>query len=367
MVFQHCRVFGEGAVGDFDLAVRAVPHSAAVTGLVPGEPGIRDVDLACVVSITGHVGNSATHAAGRVLIELAAGDGDVTILVIDGSTTHVGAILLESGLGNRKMSLSGLSVGGIMPDSDGAAALFAVVICSERLVFLEDGSFANGQIAVFQGDGTAPGLSLIVCELRIATDGDRLVAARLHFVRQLDIDGAATPSFVGGLVARKGDVITDRDTVQQLESASGTGSLGVASEGRPVGDRHSCGGVVHSRHASESPFRLGEPFISALQHRPIGHNAIGPLCSFSVRLRPASFSHSHTGAAHDQHAGHGQAAESVHQVALFEHRLVAVDEVPNSSLGKLHNSISRICDVRPTTGVRCTGRLSGRETKNRCK
>lgn len=72
-------------------------------------------------------------------------------------------------------------------------------------------------------------------------------------------------------------------------------------------------------------------------------------------------------AAHDQHTGHSQAAESVHQVALFEHRLVPVDEVPDGSLGQLHNSISRICDVRPTTGVRCTGRLSGRETKNRCK
>lgn len=124
-----------------------------------------------------------------------------------------------------------------MPDSDGAAALFTFEICSERLVFLEEGSFGNGQIAVFQGDGTAPGLSLIVCELRIATDGDRLVAARISSVRQLDIDGAATPGRIGGLVVRKGDVITDLDTVQQLESASGTGSLGVVSEGRPVRDR----------------------------------------------------------------------------------------------------------------------------------
>ena len=52
MVFQHCRVFGEGAVGDIDFAIRAVPHSAAVTGRVPGEPGIRDVDLACVEVIS---------------------------------------------------------------------------------------------------------------------------------------------------------------------------------------------------------------------------------------------------------------------------------------------------------------------------
>ena len=81
----------------------------------------------------------------------------------------------------------------------------------------------------------------------------------------------------------------------------------------------------------------------------------------------ASLSPGHTGAAHDQHAGHGQRAEDVEQVAFFEDRLVAVDEVPDGSLGQLHNSISRICDVQPTTGVRCTGRLSGRETKNRCK
>ena len=77
--------------------------------------------------------------------------------------------------------------------------------------------------------------------------------------------------------------------------------------------------------------------------------------------------HSHTGAAHDQHTGHSQAAESVHQVALFEHRLVPVDQIPDGSLGKLHNSISRICDARPTTGVRCTGRLSGHETEKYCK
>ncbi|WP_418730991.1 hypothetical protein [Desulfovibrio sp.] len=47
----------------------------------------------------------------------------------------------------------------------------------------------------------------------------------------------------------------------------------------------------------------------------------------------------HTGAAHDQHTGHGQAAESVHQVALFEHRLVPVDQIADGSLGKLHATI----------------------------
>ena len=109
------------------------------------------------------------------------------------------------------------------------------------------------------------------------------------------------------------------------------------------------------------------------RHQPAAHEVVGAYCGVVFRFRRTVFqrhvirsSHSHTGAAHDQHAGHSQAAESVHQVALFEHRLVPVDEIPDGSLGKLHNSISRICDVRPTTGVRCTGRLSGRETKNRC-
>ena len=107
-------------------------------------------------------------------------------------------------------------------------------------------------------------------------------------------------------------------------------------------------------------------------YQPAAHEVVGAL--FGVVLVTASQCHVRSirrprgrRAAHDQHAGHSQAAESVHQVALFEHRLVPVDEVPDGSLGKLHNSISRICDVRPTTGVRCTGRLSGRETKNRCK
>lgn len=65
---------------------------------------------------------------------------------------------------------------------------------------------------------------------------------------------------------------------------------------------------------------------------------------------------------HHQHAGHGQRAEDVEQVAFLEDRFVAVDEVPDGSLGQLHMHLSRICDVQPTTGVRCTGRLSGRET-----
>ena len=65
---------------------------------------------------------------------------------------------------------------------------------------------------------------------------------------------------------------------------------------------------------------------------------------------------------HHQHAGHGQRAEDVEQVAFLEDRFVAVDEVPDGSLGQLHMHLSRICDVQPTTGIRCTGRLSGRET-----
>ena len=65
---------------------------------------------------------------------------------------------------------------------------------------------------------------------------------------------------------------------------------------------------------------------------------------------------------HDQHAGHGQRAEHVEQVAFFQHRPVAVYQVTDGSLGQLHMHLSRICDVQPTTGVRCTGRLSGRET-----
>ena len=114
--------------------------------------------------------------------------------------------------------------------------------------------------------------------------------------------------------------------------------------------------------------RNGGEFIIFVQ--PAAHEVIdlvGLVITTASPQRHVIRGHSHTGAAHDQHAGHSQAAESVHQVALFEHRLVPVDEVPDGSLGKLHNSISRICDVRPTTGVRCTGRLSGRETKNRCK
>ena len=114
--------------------------------------------------------------------------------------------------------------------------------------------------------------------------------------------------------------------------------------------------------------RIGGELIIFVQ--PAAHEVIdlvGLVITTASPQRHVIRGHSHTGAAHDQHAGHGQAAESVHQVALFEHRLVPVDEVPDGSLGQLHNSISRICDVRPTTGVRCTGRLSGRETKNRCK
>lgn len=65
---------------------------------------------------------------------------------------------------------------------------------------------------------------------------------------------------------------------------------------------------------------------------------------------------------HDQHTGHGQRTEDVEQVALFQHRLVAVYQVTDSSLGQLHTDLSLICDVQPTTGVRCTGRLSGHET-----
>ena len=47
----------------------------------------------------------------------------------------------------------------------------------------------------------------------------------------------------------------------------------------------------------------------------------------------------HTGTAHDEHASHGQAAESVHQMALFEHRCVPVDQIADGSLGKLHATI----------------------------
>lgn len=65
---------------------------------------------------------------------------------------------------------------------------------------------------------------------------------------------------------------------------------------------------------------------------------------------------------HDQHASHGQRAEDVKQVAFFQHRPVAVYQVTDGSLGQLYMHLSRICDVQPTTGVRCTGRLSGRET-----
>lgn len=65
---------------------------------------------------------------------------------------------------------------------------------------------------------------------------------------------------------------------------------------------------------------------------------------------------------HHQHAGHGQRAEHVEQVAFFQHRPVAVYQVTDGSLGQLHMHLSRICDVQPTTGVRGTGRLSGRET-----
>ena len=79
-------------------------------------------------------------------------------------------------------------------------------------------------------------------------------------------------------------------------------------------------------------------------YQPAAHEVVGAL--FGVVLVTASQrhvirgpGHSHTGAAHDQHTGHGQAAESVHQVALFEHRLVPVDQIADGSLGQLHATI----------------------------
>ncbi|WP_418503511.1 hypothetical protein [Desulfovibrio sp.] len=71
-------------------------------------------------------------------------------------------------------------------------------------------------------------------------------------------------------------------------------------------------------------------------------NRIARLCtthSISKVLSRRDGSPGHTGAAHDQHTGHSQAAESVHQVALFEHRLVPVDQIADGSLGKLHATI----------------------------
>ncbi|WP_448338639.1 hypothetical protein AB9L11_07655 [Desulfovibrio piger] len=42
-------------------------------------------------------------------------------------------------------------------------------------------------------------------------------------------------------------------------------------------------------------------------------------------------------AAHDEHGGHGKGAEDVHQMAFFENRLVAVYQITDGTLGKLHN------------------------------
>ena len=116
--------------------------------------------------------------------------------------------------------------------------------------------------------------------------------------------------------------------------------------------------------------RIGGEFITFVQ--PAAHEVIDLVGLVITTASPQSHVRSSSRprgrrTTHDQHAGHGQRAEDVEQMALFQYRLVAVNEVPDSSLGQLHTDFSRICDVQPTAGVRCTGRLSGRETKNRCK
>ena len=84
--FSHSRVALEGAVGDVDLAVGAVPHSAAVTGLVAFEGGAGDGDGAEGAEITRSVVDGTAGLGARVVArEGALLDGDLTIAVIDGT------------------------------------------------------------------------------------------------------------------------------------------------------------------------------------------------------------------------------------------------------------------------------------------
>ena len=63
--------------------------------------------------------------------------------------------------------------------------------------------------------------------------------------------------------------------------------------------------------------------------------------SISISTQVVFYRPGNSRAAHHQHAGHGQRAEDVEQVAFLEDRFVAVDEVPDSSLGQLHTDFSQ--------------------------
>ncbi|WP_337810042.1 hypothetical protein [Desulfovibrio sp.] len=102
-----------------------------------------------------------------------------------------------------------------------------------------------------------------------------------------------------------------------------------------IGDGNTCSTVSYRNDAA---FLAFIPFIGTGQSFVFGVLVDYDLGFRSGLVRPFS-SPGHTGAAHDQHTGHSQAAESVHQVALFEHRLVPVDQIADGSLGKLHATI----------------------------
>ena len=304
-------------------------HGAAATiGQAAADDGGAEIDAADDIrSAVGRGKGTAGDVHGSSTV---VGDRNRTVpaVVVGHTAAHHGGMEFTARDSDVGTLRSGVILGAILASLDVVAAhdQFVAIV----LAFLTEGTTIDGQARLAGGQG---GVRVI---------GD-FAATHHEFGGRTGLDGSAD--------------IAERDIPDLIIIAAHIAAADDFLDGAALDGE---GDVARSGH-----FRNRDiPFVQVAAHEMIGIPT--PFQTATPQSHIACGGR-HAGAAHDQHAGHGQAAESVHQVALFEHRLVPVDQIPDGSLGKLHNSISRICDVRPTTGVRCTGRLSGRETESHCK
>ena len=206
---SQSRVVREGAAGDIDLAVRAVPHSAAVAGRVAFEGGALDGDGALFGCTTGRIGDSATHAlAGVVALEGAVGDGDGTFVVIDGTGLGTG-VVGEGHAIDRQFSTGGVVDG---TGNIGLVAFKAAAVDGQRAIIPEGTSFmarelgvGDGRFAVGDGklvDRAAAGHSACKGRFAVFTDCDHVVSFDTTLFKR---DGAFNATLFDGHTASVGD------------------------------------------------------------------------------------------------------------------------------------------------------------------
>ena len=160
------RVALEGAVGDFDLAVGAVPHSAAVTGRVAFEGGPRDGDGAEGAEITRSVVDGTAGARRHgVALEGAVGDDDGTIAVVDGTGNIITGVVGEGHAIDRQRSPGGVVDG--TGGRGGRVAFKAAAVDGQR-AFVPNGAAEIGivalQIDIVKGEVTLGARFVIAIE-----------------------------------------------------------------------------------------------------------------------------------------------------------------------------------------------------------